>query len=93
MKQQELNFTIHEVENNLESNQHLSENRKHFTEQCKKVLELLEKGIRLTTINARDYRILSLPRRIADLKENGIVISEKWIKNSEGKRSIKEWFI
>lgn len=86
-------FYIHDRENNPESEQHLKENNKKFSKQCLKVMELLHRGIRLTTINAVSYGILSLPRRILDLKENGIKIDEQWLLDDNGKRTIKEWYI
>lgn len=86
-------FNIHDSENNPESETHLKENNKKFSKQCLKVMELLHRGIRLTTINAVSYGILSLPRRILDLKENGIKIDEQWLLDDNGKRTIKEWYI
>jgi hypothetical protein len=87
----QLDIFIHSVENNSESQAHLNENRAHFTDQCKKVLALLESGVRLTTVSAVDYHILSLPRRILDLKQNGVKIEEEWLTGL-GKRKIKVWF-
>jgi len=86
---------VHEYENNKESQDHLYENRAKFSQQCLRVLELLRQGKRLTTINAPGYGILSLPRRIKDLRDkNGIDnISDQWLIDEEGKRTTKEWFI
>ena len=42
--QTELSFTTHEAENNPESQTHLEENRAHFSEQCKRVFDLLMSG-------------------------------------------------
>ena len=83
----------HQRENNPESEQHLQENQKKFSRQCLKVLQLLYQGKRLTTIIAPSYGILSLPRRIKDLKDNGVHIDEKWLTDENGKRTIKEWFM
>lgn len=83
----------HQRENNAESEQHLQENQKKFSKQCLKVLELLYQGKRLTTYSAPGYGILSLPRRILDLKENGVQIDERWLTDAAGKRTVKEWFI
>lgn len=88
-----MTFQIHDRENNQESEQHLKENHKKFSNQCLKVLELLRQGKRLTTLNAPSYGILSLPRRILDIKVNGIHVDDRWLHDSEGKRTIKEWFI
>lgn len=83
----------HQRENNPESEQHLQENQKKFSRQCLKVLELLYQGKRLTTYSAPGYGILSLPRRILDIKENGVHIDERWLTDAGGKRTVKEWFI
>lgn len=83
----------HQRENNDESEKHLQENQKKFSKQCLKVWELLRQGKRLTTMNAPNYGILSLPRRVADLRENGVHIDDQWLYDSDGKRTIKEWFI
>lgn len=85
---------IHQRENNAESEQHLSENRHKFSEQCLLVLRLLNSGLRLTVVNAIGYGIGSLPRRLLDLKEHGVTnIKDEWVRNSDGKRLYKEWFI
>lgn len=90
----QLDLFIHGFENNQESQQFLNENRYRLSQQCKKVLELLEKGIRLTTANAPGYGILSLCRRIKDLKDyNGIQINETWVTDQEGKRLYKMWYL
>ena len=85
---------IHTHENNPESQANLDKNKTRFSKQCLTVLELLLQGKRLTTINAPSYGILSLPRRIADLREkNGIYVNERWIKPHNSSVEIKEWFI
>lgn len=91
----ESKLEIHEGENNAESAQHLKENAKKFSQQCLKVLELLYQGKKLTTMNAPSYGILSLPRRIKDLRDYNKVhiIEEKWLHDADGHRTVKEWFI
>jgi hypothetical protein len=87
-------MTIHDRENNEESEEHLKENHKKFSQQCLKVLELLRQGKRLTTMNAPSHGILSLPRRIKDLRDyHGVHIDEQWLLDNDGKQTIKEWFI
>lgn len=78
---------IHSHDNNPESEKHLSDNCKKFSQQCLKVLELLRQGKRLTTMNAPGYGILSLPRRIKDLRDhNGITnIVDEWDKDQRTK--------
>lgn len=85
---------IHQKENNQESQQHLEENKDHFSAQCLKVLEILQQGKRLTVKSAMNqYEIWSLPRRILDLKEKGIDIHDEWILDKDGKTKIKQWFL
>lgn len=91
----ESKLEIHELENNAESERHLKENAKKFSQQCLKVLELLYQGKKLTTMNAPSYGILSLPRRIKDLRDYNKVhiIEEEWIRDANGKKIVKQWFI
>lgn len=86
----------HIHENNSESLFHLEENEQKFSDQCLMILNLLNQGVRLSVKLAIDqYGVASLPRRIADIKErNGITnIQDEWIKDGNGKRLYKEWFI
>lgn len=87
------NIEIHGRENNEESEQHLQENQKKFSQQCLRVMELLNHGKRLTVASAIGYGIMSLPRRVADCKENGLHIQDEWVRDERGKRLFKEWFI
>lgn len=100
----ELDFTIqggiirvHERENNSESVNHLKENKKHFTEQCRKLLGLYRKGIRLTRITAAtEYNIRSLERRhkdLKDLKDPNINVTEEWVTDQKGRKLYKEYFL
>lgn len=92
MQQLALDFT-HRQENNYQSRKHLEENRQKFSDQCQKVYSLLSSGVRLTVLSAiTEYGISSLPRRILDLKENGIEIRDRWVKEGN-KNSYKEWWI
>lgn len=86
---------VHEHENNHESKKHLEENRLKFSQQCLKVLELLQQGKILTTDNAPKYGIRSLPRRIKDLRDRNKIttISDRWRLDDNGKKVEKEWFI
>ena len=87
------NIELHDQENNSESAQHLKENRQKFSQQCLRVMELLNQGKRLTVANAIGYGIMSLPRRILDCRENGLKIEDQWVKDTKGKRLYKEYFI
>ena len=93
MQQLALDFSCHRTENNHLSRKHLEENRDKFSHQCKLVLTILQSGKRLTVLSAiNEYGISSLPRRILDLKENGVEIKDGWIEINN-KRVYKEWWI
>ena len=93
MMQLALDFNPHRDENNYHSRKHLEENRDKFSQQCKLVLTILQSGRRLTVLSAiNEYGISSLPRRILDLKENGVEIKDRWIEINN-KRAYKEWWI
>jgi hypothetical protein len=67
-------------ENNKESQSILEANKDRINKSCAKVLELLKEGHRLTVRDAIVYHnISSLPRRIKDLREHGIVIKDRLI--------------
>lgn len=86
---------VHHKENNPESEEHLHENKIHFTKQCKKVLELLQKGIVLTSRSAMiDYNIGDVHRRIGELREENKIegIVDEWVRE-EGKSKYKKWFM
>lgn len=86
---------LHNNENNPESQKHLENNAQKFSQQCLKILEILNQGKRITVMSAMTYGIASLPRRLKDLRDrNGINnINEAWVKGSNGKNSHKEWWI
>src|SRR5688572_34980 len=95
IEERENNLEIHNSENNEDSQSYLNENAGRMREMCMKVLEILNKGVRLTVKDAAAKDIPSLPRRIKDLRDHcGIKnIQDKWVKNAEGKRLYKEWWI
>lgn len=84
---------IHQTENNEDSQRHLQENAQSFSDQCLKVVELLNQGKRLTVLWAANSGIASLPRRIKDLRDGGFDIQDEWVKNEKGKRLYKEYFL
>lgn len=91
MIQSTIEFSVHQRENNAESQDHLDINREHFSAQCKRVYDYLMNGGRLTVYSAMvDLRISSAPRRILDLKEKGVKISDRWVGEKE---TNKEWFM
>lgn len=85
--QTSIDFT-HGSENNRESDLHYDANLKHFNKQCRIVLDLLLSGQELTSMRAMvEYRIMHLARRICDLKEGGVIFSERWENNC------KTWYM
>ena len=79
---------IHGGENNRESETHYEANLTHFSKQARLVFELLMSGKELTSIKAMsEYFIVHVARRICDLKEAGVVFSERW----EGR--LKVWYM
>lgn len=88
-------INTHIRENNKESQQHLEENEQLFSDQCLKVMQLLNKGIRLTVLEAHKMGISSLPRRIKDLRDRNNItnIKDEWVVDGKGKKLYKQWFI
>lgn len=84
---------IHHQENNQESQGHLEENEEKFSAQCIKLLKLFKGGLRLTVIGAQAHGIHSLPRRVLDLKESGVVVKDGWLRDGNGKRTVKEYWM
>lgn len=78
----QIDFDVHLTENNVESQINLDVNRDKFSGQCKKVFDLLmANDLPLSVKSATtEHHITSLPRRILDLKENGVLISDRWIE-------------
>lgn len=79
VEQMEFDFT-HKDENNLESQKNLNKNRESFNKKCQQVLDWLLESKELKVLECANDGIASLPRRIKDLKEKGIGISDKWEK-------------
>ncbi len=91
LRQPEFDFT-HNAENNSESQEHLRVNRKRFDNQCDKVLRWLKQGGTLTCDRANEiFMIKHLPRRICDLKLNGVPIKSHWIQ--AGGTRVKEYYL
>jgi len=84
----QLDFPTHDRENNLESEQHLYENKKHFSDKGRMVLTRLCNGERLE--QAREaYSIASLSRRACDLIELGIPVQRTFKPSTR----IKEYWL
>lgn len=71
-------FQTHENENNKESQANLDKNRKRFNAKCKIVFDRLMAGEELTVLQCANDGIASLPRRIKDIREKGVEISDYW---------------
>lgn len=81
-------FQVHAHENNTESQRHLNANRVKFSAQCQRVFDMLMDGKRLTVLEAHaSYGISSLPRRVKDLKDNGVQLEDLWVNG------VKKYFM
>lgn len=85
-----LDFNAHASENNGSSKRHLEKNRDRFNAKCAEVYRRLMAGERLTVLACANTGISSLPRRILDLKERGVEISDEW--HEVGATKIKRYF-
>ena len=92
---QQTEFDFSHSHNNRESELFFEENLEKFSDQCKKVYKLMKSEIRLSVKEAMvKYDISSLPRRVKDLKEDGVPVKDEWVKDREtGKRLYKEYFL
>lgn len=88
-KQLDYENIIHRRENTKFNEQHLNNNRYHFTGQALVVLGFLQKGHYISSEIARDrYYISDLQRRIGDLGEYGeIDIDRDYKLRPDGKMS------
>lgn len=97
-------FNIHQRENNASSQAHLEKNRVALTGKCLIVLNVLLNGLEIWSdaaetrcyneegemvVAGTGVKISSLPRRIKDLKEMGLI---EWIEH-EDKEGYRHWFI
>lgn len=71
---------LHHTENNSGSQLILDFNRTHLNNQCKLVLDLLQKGKKLTVREAMvEYGIGDLRRRCKDLRDSGYPVQSRLI--------------
>lgn len=84
---------LHEVENQNESQGHLNANREKFSNHCRRVLELLYSGKRLTgRILETEYAIDG--RRLRDIfHARPDIVKKQWAKDTGGKTRFVEYFI
>lgn len=86
-------FQTHAFENTPSMQKHLDENRGHFGKQCRKVFDILMSGERLTVRSAMlKHNISSAPRRFLDLKNNGVLFTDDFIREENGK-AFKIWYM
>lgn len=70
----QIDFSIHQAENNAVSLQILNDNKDHFSNQCKTIYDAMMRGERLTTsIALIKYGIGDLRRRVKDLIDHNNV--------------------
>lgn len=86
MIQHVIEFDLHTMENNTSSQLHLDSNREHFTKKCELVYNWLMSGREITVLQAANEGVASLPRRLKDLRESGVKISER------SQNRIKVWY-
>jgi hypothetical protein len=80
-------FNPHKAENNAASQQHLDANRAKFSRACATVYAKLLAGERLTVRQCAIDGISSLPRRLLDLREQGVQFSDAW------ENGVKVWWM
>jgi hypothetical protein len=71
-------LTTHTAENNQESRANLERNRVRFNAKCLEVYRRLMAGEQMDVLGAANSGIASLPRRILDLRESGVLIDDRW---------------
>jgi hypothetical protein len=69
---------VHTAENNQESRANLERNRVKFSRKCLETYQRLMRGEELTVLGAANSGISSLPRRVADLKAQGVAVKWYW---------------
>lgn len=80
----------HEIENNQDSEKHLSENREKFESDCLFLLKEMMKGRRLSAQDVNDMKIND--RRLRELFSEG-KCKKEWKLNENGKRMFVQYFI
>lgn len=84
-------FEIHNNENCIESQNHLDKNKTNFSNQCRKIYDLLMRGEVLTFKRAIvEFGVGDLRRRMKDLKDmNSVSFHCEWDSSINSKR----WFM
>lgn len=82
---------LHERERGADNQASLDANRTHFNNQCQKVFDLLMDGNTLSSLTGVTvYGMMDTKRRIKDLRDKGIRISDRAIEKGHG---AKEWYM
>ena len=85
---------VHRFENNRESQAILESKREDLAEDCWEILKRLLKGQRLRVLEMAIQRVSGhLPRRICDLREQGIDIQMDMVVPEDGRRKIGEYWM
>ena len=86
--------SVHQRENNKESQAYLELRREDFNKQCWLTLKRLLNGEVLTVLSAANTGISSLPRRVKDLIDHkGIPIKKHWAIVEGVEQSYKVYYI
>ncbi len=84
----------HRFENNRESQTMLDQRRDDFSGDCWAILKRLLNGEKLNSAKAlMDGLSGHLPRRICDLREQGINVRDEWVEKNGNKHHHKDYFI
>jgi len=85
---------IHTKENNAESEKHLRLYRRHFTRDAANVCYMFMQGQELTVSfsMARGYTG-DLRRRVKDLRDWGIDVSDRWVTSLSTGRKYKSYYM
>jgi hypothetical protein len=75
---------VHQHENTVDSQEHLNENKDHFSNQCKIVYAYLMTGKGLSQREGMlELNIQDSHRRSRELEEYGVHLSRVWVKGEE----------
>lgn len=77
----------HGAENNAQSERHYEANLDRFNNHCRKILERLLRGERLTTARQMEYGTGDLRARVRDLRNAGIPVQDDFVTTEDGKRT------
>lgn len=89
----QIQFPPHRRERTPEGTTHVNANAVKFSGNCAKIMHHWQKqNIPLTDDTARLWLdVRNLAKRIADLRENGVVILDTWVKDTKERNSHKKY--